>query len=220
MIKIINVMQITVENIPWLEIFWGLFISGILLTLLSLLSGMGEHDTDVDHDMGFDHDIDAGIDHDIGFDHDIDTSIGIDHEGVIESGAGAPFTLLFGGFLLIYGALGVIMFSNPAQVFEKLFVMTIITFGALWLLNVSWRKIFKMVTYELPSKRKLLGKTAIVLHTVDKDGGSIRVNIGGPKGVLKFPAIPRKPDKVFKPGTRVVIEDWEGNYAVVDEYNW
>jgi len=215
-----TLFSVNLETIPWLEIFWGLFISGILLTLLSLLSGLGEHDTDIDHDLDVDHDFDMGMDHDVDMGMDLDASFGIDHEGVIEAGAGAPFMLLFGGFLLIYGALGVILFSSPGLVAPKLFLMTIITLGALWLLNVSWRKVFKMVTYEIPTHQKLIGKTAMVVHTVDKDGGSIKVDIGGPKGFLKFPAIPRDKNKVFKPGTRVVIIDWEGSIAVVDEYRW
>lgn len=220
-------LQISVESIPWIQIFWGLFISGILLTLLSLLSGFGEHDVSADHDVGVDHDVsvdhDVGLSHDVGVGHDvgdIHADITAGHEGIIESSAGAPFMLLFGGFLLIYGALGVIMFSSVGLVLEKLFVMTVITFLALWLLNFSWRKVFKGVTYEIPTQSRLVGKTAIVVHTVDKDGGTIKVNIGGPKGVMKFPAVPKSKEKTFKPGTRVVIEDWFGSTAVVEEYSW
>ena len=218
-----SILGISLESIPWVEIFWGFFISGIFLTLLALLSGLGgeesevggdfDHDIGVDHDVdvGIDHDVDVGVDHDIGIDHDVDIGIDhdfdFDHEGFVSAEAGAPFSLLFGGFLLIYGALGIILFSNPGFIVQKLLTISGITILSLWLLNFAWKKIFKMVTYEVPSKRRLVGRTAIVVHTVDAQGGSIKVDIGSPKGSLKFPEIPRDRNKVFKPGSRVVIVD-------------
>ncbi len=228
-----EIFQIDVSSFPWLDIFWGLFISGILLTLLSLLGGLGEEDSDLDMDADFD--VDADIDSDVGFDVDADADVDLDigdvgatvggdihiaPSHVIEASAGAPFMLLFGGFLLIYGALGVILFQTSEKVFEKLGLMTLITFGSLWLLNLGWKKLFKMTTYDIPTKERLVGKVATVVFTVDDNGGTIKVDIGGPKGFLKFPAIPAKRGREFKSGERVVIKGWSGNFALVDEYKW
>jgi len=258
----VYVLLVSLENIPWVDIFWGFFFIGLFLTMKSLIGALSsdidhdvdhdidhdidhdfehdfdhdvDHDLDVDHDFDhdFDHDMDHDIDHDV--DHDVDHEIdhdtehGVDHDvevsgeffmkptdSVLVISRGAPLMMLVGSFFLLYGGLGIILFSEPGKVFEKLFGMTLVVLLILWLINVVWSKLFKIETYVLPRRETLIGLTAEVVFTVDKDGGVIKVDVGMPK-TLRFSAYPKDPDKVFPSGTKVRIVGWRKTFAIVEE---
>jgi len=220
---------ISLETIPWVEIFWGFFLIGIFLSIKSLIMGLHastdhdvDHDFDHDVDHDFDHDMDHDVDHD--FDHDVDHDFDhdIDHLGGGVHGGGvsvvtrgAPLMMLVGSFFLLYGGLGIILFSEPGRVYEKLLGMTFIVVIILFAINTLWSKLFTIETYVLPRRRSLIGFVAIVVHTVDKEGGTIKVDVGLPKGSLLFSAFPKYPDAVYPPGTRVRIIGWRKTFAIV-----
>ena len=124
--------------------------------------------------------------------------------------------MLLGCFFLIYGGLGVALLSDPRYVFEKILGMTIAVAFVLWLINILWSKLFTLETYALPRKRTMVGLSAEVVFTVDKNGGSIKVDVGMPK-LLIFSAYPKDPRKVYRSGTRVRIVGWRKNFAIVDD---
>ncbi len=221
------VFSISLETIPWIDIFWGFFLIGIFLTIKALISALSvdvdhdvDHDLDHDVDHDFEHDVDHDFDHDV--DHDLDHGVGVGHDisvghtdNVLVISRGAPLMMLVGSFFLVYGGLGVMLFSEPGGVFEKLLGMSFIVVFVIWLINFIWSKIFTIETYVLPRRRVLIGLVAEVVYTVDKDGGVIRVDVGMPK-TLRFSAYPKNLDRVYPPGTKVRIVGWRKSFAIVE----
>ena len=122
--------------------------------------------------------------------------------------------MLVGCFFVLYGGLGVVLFSEKGMVLEKLMGLTLLVVFILWLINFLWAKIFTMETYVLPKKSNLIGFIATVLFTVDSNGGMIKLDLGLPKAAI-YSAYPRNPNESYPPGTKVVIVGWKGSFAIV-----
>ena len=207
--------MISLESVPWIDIFWGFFMIGVFLTIKSLIFALSaDTDHDVDHDVGVDHDFDHDVDHDVGVDHGIFTGSMGDRIMVISRGA--PLMLLIGSFFLVYGGLGIVLFSEPGNAFGKLIIMTFVVVFVLWVIDTLWSKLFTVETYLLPRKDVLVGLMAEVVLTVDKNGGVIRVDIGIPK-ILRFSAYPKNPNDVYPSGTKVRIVGWRKTFAIVQK---
>ncbi len=213
-------------SIPWLEISWGLFISGILLTIIAVIgaaeSGSGidmhhdvdvSHDFDVSHDLSVEHDVDVG--HEVDLSHEIDLSHDIDHSGFTAHGS-TPLTLLIGAFLLVYGGFGIAIFGYYGVTLVNVLGILGLTLFVVFLVSFSWRKIFTTGTYAWRPEFAI-GKIATVQLTVDYKGGSIKVDTHTPLGVVVYPAKSLDPEKQYPTGELVQIVGFKEGFAIVTE---
>jgi len=230
-------------SIPWLEISWGFFISGIILTIIAVIGAIESggvetghevdvsHDVDVGHDLDLSHDVDIGHDLDIGHDvdighdldvshdvdigHDFDVSHDVGHGEYLEHG-GTPLTLLLGAFLLIYGGFGIAIFQYYGVTLPNVLGLLGITVFAVFLISFMWKKIFTTGIYTWRAEYAI-GKIATVMFTVDKDGGSIKVDTHTPLGIITYPARSLDPNKTYPSGELVYVVGFKDGYAIVSD---
>ena len=220
-------------NVPWLEISWGFFISGILLTIISVVGAteggadhdLG-HDTDIGHDFGVGHGMD--IEHEIGMGHDFDVGHDTDIEHEISSGHGGstlheghfgessstPLTLMLGGFLLVYGGFGIAVFNNYGITLTNIGLLLAIAIFAVMALSFTWKKVFATGTY-IWKPQYAVGKIATVAMDVDAKGGSIKVETHTPLGIITYPAKSMEKDRKYEEGDLVLVVGFKDGYAIV-----
>lgn len=215
-------------SIPWLQVSWGFFISGIIFTILALISasshGNGDVDHDIDHDLDVGHDVDVGHDFDVSHDvdmdvdHDFDISSDLDHPemGYGSGDTGTPLMLLIGTFLLIFGSFGIGIIGFYGVSLLNIGLLFAIAFSAVGVTSVFWKKVFTTGTYRWRPEH-MIGRLATVFITVDNRGGSIKIDTHTPLGVLIYPARPVDLNKVYKSGEQVYIIAYKDGYAIVHD---
>jgi hypothetical protein len=132
--------------------------------------------------------------------------------GLISSDKGqkAPFLLLFSGFLMFSGALG-LMFFGLMQI--SIFLLFGIAFIPPFLLNKAlgklWQKITKSETYLIPAELPLIGQKVRVVMPVDASGGEVRIDASSsPFGAQRLPVMPLYQEKTFGQGEEIYICDY------------
>ncbi|MGQ4914291.1 MAG: hypothetical protein ACP6IU_06005 [Candidatus Asgardarchaeia archaeon] len=225
-------------SIPWLQVSWGFFISGIIFTVISVISASSHgdtdlshdtdydlsHDMDFDHDISMDHDLDVGhdvdISHDMDISHDFDVHADIDHDathmGYGSGDTGTPLMLLIGTFLLMFGSFGIGIFGFYGITLLNISILFAIAFSAVFLVSVFWKKVFRTGTYRWRPEF-MIGRIATVALTIDADGGSIKVDTHTPLGMMTYPARPMSPDRVYKTGEQVYVVAYKDGYAIVHD---
>ncbi|MGQ4833092.1 MAG: hypothetical protein ACP6IS_04205 [Candidatus Asgardarchaeia archaeon] len=212
-------------SIPWLEISWGFFISGILLTIIAVIGateGGGadvHHDIDMSHDLDLSHDLDISHDidvsHDLDVSHDIDMDHDIDHSGFSAHGS-TPLTLLLGAFLLVYGGFGIAIFGYYGVTLSNVLGILGITIFIVFLVSFSWKKIFTTGTYTWRPEFAV-GRIATVQLPVDYKGGSIKIDTHTPLGFVVYPAKSLDPQKQYPAGELVQVVGFKEGYAIVSD---
>lgn len=205
-----------------LDLSRGFFISGIFLfvinTIFGALQGFG-HDQDVsgDHDYSLDHDIDA--DYDLTMDHDVSIDQDMDQTSVYSesSETSTPLMLLASTFMLSFGFFGTSLFSIDLDSYFRLAAILMAPVLVTMIVANFWQRIAKTELGNIVDRPKLIGRIGIVVHQLSYRGGSIRVEIGPPFGVVQLPAKTLKPMDEFLKGDRIAIAEFDGNICVCVE---
>jgi hypothetical protein len=224
----------------------GLFIGGIILSLVSTflaqmesnISGEGEIDIDTDIDVDVDVDaeidIDAEVDYDVDVDTDIDTDMEVeidtdvdtDMEAEIDTEAEfelsditpAPIMLLLSASFLVYGISGIILY----YIFEDpiRFIIFFATPGIVYLnwkgINNTWKKIAKSRYYTISSTKNLIGRKGEVILPVDYRGGIIKIPSSTPMRFERIHVKPLHPESEFEREEVVYICDVKNGFLLVD----
>ncbi len=120
-----------------------------------------------------------------------------------------PFMLLFSNYCLWFGCLGVFTYSLFTDKFWWLGLILLAPLATIKGISILWHRVARNVTYRLPSTRDIIGRPAVVLMTVTRAGGMVKIPWEGPLGTRKIPAKSLYELSKFPPGTQVFICDKE-----------
>ena len=182
------------------------------------------HDSSVNegaHDSGYDSQVHVTGGHGHGV-HSLDSNIAVNLDvaagalspeaGLIASDKGqkAPFLLLFAGFLMFCGALGLSFFGLlNVNIFLLLGIAILPPFLLNKMLGKIWQKITKSETYVIPAELPLIGQKVRVVMPVDASGGEVRIDASSsPFGAQRLPVMPLYPEKTFGQGEEIYICDY------------
>ncbi|MBN1800802.1 MAG: DUF1449 family protein [Candidatus Lokiarchaeota archaeon] len=220
----------------------GLFIGGILMSIISLIlaemtshdSGHADHIDHVDHVDHIDHvdhvdhidhvdqvDHIDHVDHVDHIDHvdQVDHIDHVDQVDHVDDTTPAPFMLLFSTSLLIFGITG--MLTTYIEIEEIRFLAFIITpisaFLVSKLISIGWKRMAKSRYYAISSTMNLIGKQGEVVLAVDNRGGVIKVRSNIPQKFEKMHVRPLRPNSEFTEGRMVYICDVMDGFLLVDE---
>lgn len=202
-----------------LDISVGLFISGILLFVLTALllglHGFGDKSVDGHEIDGQDigHDI---SDHDIDGDHDFSHDMG-GHEDVHSetSGDSAPIILLVSTFMLSFGAMGISLFQIQMDSLIRALIIFSTPVVVTVIVSNIWKKIAKSELGAHVHPKELIGRTGTIVHQTTYRGGSVRVTIEGVMGSILLPAKSYEVGEEFYKGDQVKIVAAEGTTCLV-----
>ena len=221
----------------------GLFIGGIIMTIISLflaqmesnISGEGDIDIDVDADIDIDVDadvdidVDADVDIDVDADVDVDVDVDVDADidldvdsdidvNVISDITPAPIMLLFSTALLFFGISGIILYFYVNETFRFIifFITPLFTYIITKITNFFWKKIAKSEYYKISSTRNLIGVEGVVILPVDNISGLIKIKSHTPMKFEKIPVKPLNPYSVFERGDKVYICTTRQGILLVD----
>ena len=223
----------------------GLFIGGIIMSIVSfILSEMStsdhvDHVDHVDHPDHFDHvdhpDHFDHVDHPDHFDH-VDHVDHVDHpdhfdhvdhpdhydhvdSSVQESATPAPFMLLLSSGLLVFGIAGIISyyaFSSNFRFFMFL-IAPLAAFILIKMISKIWMKISTSIHYPISSTQNLIGKRGQVVLKVDEHGGVIKIPSDNPMKTEKVHVMPFTVGNVYEDGEKVYIVGVSNKFLLVDK---
>jgi len=214
----------------------GLFIGGIIMSIVSfILSEMStsdhvdhvdhvdhpDHFDHVDHPDHFDHvDHVDHVDHPDHFDH-VDHPDHYDHvdSSVQESATPAPFMLLLSSGLLVFGIAGIISyyaFSSNFRFFMFL-IAPLAAFILIKMISKIWMKISTSIHYPISSTQNLIGKRGQVVLKVDEHGGVIKIPSDNPMKTEKVHVMPFTVGNVYEDGEKVYIVGVSNKFLLVDK---
>ena len=223
----------------------GLFIGGIIMSIVSfILSEIStqdqvDHIDQIDHPDYFDHvdhvDHIDHVDHPDYFDHvdhidHVDHPDHIDHvdhpdnmdhvdSNIQETITPAPFMLLLSSGLLVFGIAGIASYyalSGDLKLF-MLLIAPLATILITKLISKVWRKIAKSVQYTISSTQNLIGKSGLVVLKVDEHGGVIKIPSDNPMKTEKLHVMPFTIGNVYEDGEKVYIVGVTNKFLLVDK---
>lgn len=227
----------------YFSICLGLFIGGILMSIVSIiLAELSTHDQDahdhvdhVDHIDHLDHldhidhidyaDFLDQADHLDYIDHldHMDHLDKLDHaedisDSSLNDATPAPFMLLFSTGLLFFGISGITSyyaFLNSLGVIMFL-IPPIVAFIVNRSISTTWKKIAKSRFYAIASTQNLIGMECEVVLNVDERGGVIKIPSNTPMKFERHHAKPLHPNRRFEAKERVFICDVDRGFMLVD----
>ena len=199
----------------------GLFIGGIIMSIVSfILSEIStqdqvDHIDQIDHPDYFDH-----VDHVDHIDH-VDHPDNMDHvdSNIQETITPAPFMLLLSSGLLVFGIAGIASYyalSGDLKLF-MLLIAPLATILITKLISKVWRKIAKSVQYTISSTQNLIGKSGLVVLKVDEHGGVIKIPSDNPMKTEKLHVMPFTIGNVYEDGEKVYIVGVTNKFLLVDK---
>ena len=223
----------------------GLFIGGIIMSIVSfILSEIStqdqvDHIDQIDHPDYFDHvdhvDHIDHVDHPDYFDHvdhidhvdhvdhidHVDHPDNMDHvdSNIQETITPAPFMLLLSSGLLVFGIAGIASYyalSGDLKLF-MLLIAPLATILITKLISKVWRKIAKSVQYTISSTQNLIGKSGLVVLKVDEHGGVIKIPSDNPMKTEKLHVMPFTIGNVYEDGEKVYIVGVTNKFLLVDK---
>lgn len=178
----------TIQNLlEWQNLIFVLPMVLALILLGLSMSGIGEHDSDIDHDVGLEHDVDmqsaGNMPHDLST-TDVDHDTGPSVLSVMLSALGigkAPLSILGFCWLMIFGFVGLVLNSVWQGAFGSINILVIISasiafISSLTITSFLARGIYRFMPQtqtEVENLSDFINREAVVRFTVTTDSGTI-----------------------------------------------